>query len=58
MTAYNFITTQTISSDVATRKAARRKIIERAHKLERDSYKAMMQRRRQLQTSYQLDTIA
>lgn len=58
MTAYTNPHAQTLSSDVAARKAARRKIIEKARKLERDSYKAMMQKRRQLQTSYQLDTIA
>ena len=44
--------------DVAARKAARKKVIEQARELERESYKAMMQKRRQLQTSYQLDTIA
>jgi hypothetical protein len=48
MTAYTFPRTQNMSSDVAARDAARRKIIERARKLERDSYKAMMRRRRQL----------
>jgi hypothetical protein len=45
MTAYTIPCAQTISSDVA----ALRKIIERARKLERDSYKAMMQKKRQLQ---------
>jgi hypothetical protein len=39
------------------RKAARRKVIEQARKLQRDSYKAMMQKRRQLQASNHLDTI-
>lgn len=60
MTAYTIprTTATTLSQEVAARKAARRKIIERARRLEADSYKAMMQRRRQLQTSYQLDTIA
>ncbi len=57
MTAYTIPQPQTISQDVAARKAARRKVIERAHKLERDSYKAMMQKRRQLQRAYPLDTI-
>ncbi len=55
MTAYTIPRPQTISSEVAARKAARRKVIERARKLERDSYKAMMQRKRQLHTTYQLD---
>jgi hypothetical protein len=60
MTAYTIprTTHTTISQDVAARRAARKKVIENARKLERDSYKAMMQKRRQLQTSYQLDTIA
>jgi hypothetical protein len=58
MTAYTFPRAQTISSDVAARKAARRKVIEQARKLERESYKAMMQRRRQLQASNRLATIA
>jgi hypothetical protein len=57
MTAYTIPRPQTISQDVAARKAARRKIIEKAHKLERDSYKAMMQKRRQLQASSRLATI-
>ncbi len=57
MTAYTIPRAQTISQDVAARKAARRKVIEKAHKLERDSYKAMMQRKRQLQRTYTLDTI-
>ena len=57
MTAYNFTRTLTISPDVAAKKAARRKVIERAQRLERESYKAMMQRKR-LQLRNQLDTIA
>jgi hypothetical protein len=36
--------TTPLSYDVQQRKAARRKIIEQARKLERDSYKAMMKR--------------
>ncbi|HYB01768.1 MAG TPA: hypothetical protein VED37_16230 [Ktedonobacteraceae bacterium] len=36
MTAYTIPRAQTLSSDVAARKAARRKIIEKAQKLERD----------------------
>ena len=57
MTAYTLPREQTIFSDVAARKAAQHKIIERAHKLERDSYKAMMQKRRQLQASSRLATM-
>jgi len=44
--------------DVAARKAARRKVIERAQQLERESYKAFMHRKRQLQATIDLDTIA
>jgi hypothetical protein len=57
MTAYTFSRTQTIPQDVAARKAARKKVIEKAHKLESDSYKAMMQKRRQLQASSRLATM-
>jgi hypothetical protein len=49
MTAYTFHRTQTISPDVAERKAARKKVIEQAQQLERESYKAFMRRKRQLQ---------
>jgi hypothetical protein len=58
MTAYTIPRPQTLSSDVAARKAARRKVIEQARKLEADSYKALMQKRRQLQGATTLDTIA
>ena len=58
MTAYTVPHAHTLSPDVAAKKAARRKIIEQAHKLERDSYKAMMQRKRQLQAGNRLATIA
>lgn len=58
MTAYTISREQTISSEVAARKAARRKVIEKARQLERDSYKAMMRKRRQLQASTDLATIA
>jgi hypothetical protein len=58
MTAYTFPRAHTLSPDVAARRAARRKIIENVRKLERDSYKAMMQKRRQLQGATTLDTIA
>ena len=57
MTAYSFPHTQTLSPDVAERRAARKKVIERAHRLERESYKAMMQRKRMLQGATSLDTI-
>jgi hypothetical protein len=58
MTAYNFTHTQTISPDVAARKAARKKVIERAQQLERESYKAFMRKKHQLQGTTALDTIA
>jgi hypothetical protein len=58
MTAYTFDHAQTLSSDVAARKAARRKVIENAQRLERESYKALMRKKRQLQVSNRLDTIA
>jgi hypothetical protein len=47
----------TISQEVAARKAARKKVIERARKLERDSYIAKMRRKRQLQAASALDTM-
>ena len=58
MTAYTFPRTHTISPDVAERRAARKKVIERAHRIERESYKAMMRKRRMLQGATTLDTIA
>ncbi|HYT43162.1 MAG TPA: hypothetical protein VEP90_12525 [Methylomirabilota bacterium] len=58
MTAYTFPRTHTFSPDVAARRAARRKVIERAHRIERESYKALMRRKRQLQAATGLDTIA
>ena len=58
MTAYTFSHTQTLSPDVAERRAARKKVIERAHRLEQESYKAMMRKRRMLQGATTLDTIA
>ena len=57
MTAYNFIPIRTLSPDVAERRAARRKVIARAQRLERESYKAMMRKKRQLQASSDLATI-
>ena len=51
MTAYQFTRTPSLADKVAARKAARRKVIEAAHRLERDSYKAMMRRKRRLQAS-------
>jgi len=58
MTAYTVPRTHTFSPDVAARRAARRKVIERAHRIERESYKALMRKRRQLQASTDLATIA
>lgn len=58
MTAYNFTPIHTLSPDVAARKAARKKVIERAQQLERESYKAFMRKKRQLQGATALDTIA
>ena len=58
MTAYNFTPTHTLSPDVAERKAARKKVIERARRLEQESYKAFMRRKRQLQARNDLATIA
>ena len=54
MTAYNLTPSTTFSSftlspDIAERKAARKQVIERARELERKSYMALMQRKRQLQ---------
>jgi hypothetical protein len=57
MTAYNFTSTHTLSPDIAAKKAARRKVIEKAQRLERESYKAMMQKRRVLQGATSLATI-
>ncbi len=57
MTVYAVPHAQTISPDVAARRAARRKVIERAHRIEHDSYKAMMHRKRILQGATSLDTI-
>jgi hypothetical protein len=59
MTVYTFsrTTPTTISPDVAARKAARKKVIEKARKLEHDSYKAMMRRRRRLQASTTIGAI-
>ena len=58
MSDYMYHLTTPLSYDVQERKAARRKVIEQARKIERESYKAMMQRRRQLQGATTLDTIA
>src|SRR6266487_1995345 len=55
--AYTFPRAHTLSPDIAQRRAARRKVIERAQHLERESYKAMMRRKRRLQTSNDLATI-
>ncbi len=58
MTAYAIPRAHTLSLDVAERRAARKKVIERAHRIERESYKAMMRKRRMLQGAATLDTIA
>jgi hypothetical protein len=57
MTAYSIPRTQTLSPDVAQRRAARRKVIERAHRLERESFKAMMRKKRQLHASTPTDIV-
>jgi hypothetical protein len=57
MTAYSFPRTQTLSPDVSERRAARKKVIERAQRLERESYKALMRKRRQLQARNDLVTM-
>ena len=49
MSDYMYRSTPSLSYNVQQRKAARKKVIEAARKLERDSYKAMMDRRRRLQ---------
>jgi hypothetical protein len=50
MTNYHLAPPTTLPSLVVQeRKAERRKVIEKAQRLERDSYKAIMQRKRQLQ---------
>ncbi len=51
MTAYHIPRTPFLAAEVAERRAARRKVIEKAQKLERDSYKALMQKKRRLQAS-------
>jgi len=58
MTGHTIPRAHTISPDVAARRAARKKIIERARQLERKSYKALMRKRRMLQGARSLDTIA
>ena len=54
---HTFPRTQTISPDVAARKVARKKVIEKAQQLERESYKAYMRRKRMLHTSSDLAII-
>jgi len=58
MTAYTVPHAHILSPDVAARRAARRKVIERAHRIEQESYKALMRKRRMLQGATTLDTIA
>ena len=57
MTAYNFTPIHTLSPDVAERRAARRKVIEKARQLERESYKALMRKKRLLQAGSDLATM-
>jgi hypothetical protein len=57
MTAYNFTPIHTLSPDVAERKAARKKVIERAQRVERESYKALMRKKHQVQAATGLATI-
>jgi hypothetical protein len=54
MTAYYVPRSPSLAAEVAARKAARRRVIEKAHRLEQDSYKAMMRRKRRLQASSNL----
>jgi len=54
MPAYNFTHTISLSPDVAARKAARKKVIERARQLERESYIAVLKKKRQLQATSKL----
>ncbi len=49
MTAYHVPRTPSLSAEVAAKKAARRKVIEAARRLEQDSYLALMRRKRRLQ---------
>ena len=58
MIAYTIPRAHTLSPDVAARRAARKKVIEKARQLERESYKALMRRKHQLQASTDLATIA
>ena len=57
MTAYTVPHAHTLSPDVAQRRAARRKVIERAQRVERESYQALMRKKRQLQVGSNLATI-
>ena len=57
MSDYMYRQTTSLSNDVQQRKEARKKVIEAARKLERDSYKAMMQRKHRLHAASKLATI-
>jgi len=57
MTGYHFTTYFSLPPYVAARKAARKKIIERAQQLEWESYKALMPKRHQLKATFDLYTI-
>lgn len=57
MTAYQCTRTSSLGAEVAERRAARRKVIEKARRLERDSYFAMMRRKCRLHARDDLATI-
>ena len=54
MTTYNLTPTIVLSPAIAERRAARKKVIERARQIERKSYLAFMQKKRRLQVSSDL----
>jgi hypothetical protein len=54
MSEYLSQRTPSLSSEVQERKAARKKVIAKARKLERDSFIALMRKKRRLQTSRDL----
>lgn len=57
MSEYLYLRTTSLSFDVQQRKAARRKVIERAQQIELESYKAHMRKKRQLHAAAALDTM-
>jgi hypothetical protein len=58
MIAYTFPRTHILSLGVAKRRAARKKVIEKARQLELKSFIALMRRKLQLQGTTSLDTMA